>query len=120
MPRLTFPRSHRLLQPGEFRRVFEQSRRAKSDGLIILMRGNDIGHPRLGLAISKKSLPLAVQRNRIKRLTRDVFRHLQHQLGSSDIIVLSRHGLARRSSPDIRHTLETQLLDLASRCDQSS
>ena len=120
MPQYQFPRSHRLLLPQQFRRVFEQPQRAKSVGLMVLARGNDIGHARLGLAISKKSLPLAVQRNRIKRLARDVFRHRQHQLGGIDIVILSRHGLSHRSRPDIRNTLQQLLLDLASRCDQSS
>ena len=119
MSRLLFPRSHRLLRPREFRRVFEQPLRAKSVGLMVLARANQLGHPRLGLAVSKKSLPLAVQRNRIKRLSRDVFRHLQHQLGGIDMVILSRHGLARQDNPQIRLALEKQLLYLASRCDQS-
>jgi len=115
-----FPRSHRLLRPQEFRRVFEQPTRIKANGLMLLARSNQLGHPRLGLAVSKKTLPLAVQRNRIKRLAREVFRHLQHDLGAVDIVILSRHGLLRQDNPQIRHTLERQLPELASRCDQSS
>jgi ribonuclease P protein component len=117
---LQFPRSVRLLRPEDFRLVFERPQRAKSAGLMVLARSNGLPHPRLGLAVSKKSLPLAVQRNRIKRLSRDVFRHLQHQLGGIDIVILSRHELARQDNARIRQALQQHLTTLASRCDKLS
>ena len=120
MAGLSFPRRLRLLRPEQFRLVFERPQRAKSAGLTILAHNNGLPHPRLGLAISKKSLPLAVQRNRIKRLSRDVFRHLQHQLGGIDIVVLSRHGLATQDNSQVRQALEKHLTTLATRCDKLS
>jgi ribonuclease P protein component len=44
---------------------------------------------RLGLAIAKKHHKLAVQRNRLKRITREAFR--TSLLQGFDIIVLSKH-----------------------------
>jgi ribonuclease P protein component len=47
------------------------------------------GHQaRLGLAIAKKLLPRAVDRNRIKRIVRESFR--LHQLQEYDFVVLAR------------------------------
>jgi ribonuclease P protein component len=47
------------------------------------------GHQaRLGLAIAKKQLPRAVDRNRIKRVVRESFRLLQIQ--DHDFVVLAR------------------------------
>jgi len=47
------------------------------------------GHQaRLGLAIAKKQLPRAVDRNRIKRVVRESFRLLQVQ--EHDFVVLAR------------------------------
>lgn len=47
------------------------------------------GHQaRLGLAIAKKQLPRAVDRNRIKRVVRESFRLLQMQ--EHDFVVLAR------------------------------
>lgn len=87
---------------------------------MVLARNNGLSHPRLGLAISKKSLPLAVQRNRIKRLSRETFRHLQQQLGGIDIVVLSRHGLATQDNTRVRQALEKHLITLAAQCDTLS
>jgi len=87
---------------------------------MVLACANGLPHPRLGLAISKKTLPLAVQRNRIKRLSRETFRQLQHQLGGMDIVVLSKHGLASQHNTQVRQALQQHLITLASRCDKLS
>jgi ribonuclease P protein component len=87
-----------------------------------LARTNDLGHPRLGLAMSRKSLPLAVHRNRIKRMAREVLRHRQHDLGGVDFIILTRLGLKlkdwrRQDRERLRQTLDTHLTALASQCE---
>ena len=46
--------------------------------------------PRLGLAISRKSAPRAVDRNRIKRLIRESFRRGQAMRCAADLVVLGR------------------------------
>jgi len=122
VPRYPFPRRLRLLSPEDFRRVFQQARRATSPGLVVLARRNDLGHPRLGLAVSRKSLPLAVQRNRVKRMAREVLRHRQHDLGGVDFIILTRRGLKlkdwrRQDRERLRQTLDTHLTALASQCE---
>lgn len=53
---------------------------------------NGLGHPRLGLVFSKKNVRRAVDRNRLKRLTRESIRLQQHQLPGVDIVVLARRG----------------------------
>ena len=114
-----FPRQLRLLKPDEFRQVFQANQRASSHGLTVLGRANGLSHPRIGLAIAKKGCPLAVQRNRIKRQSREALRGLQRQLGGVDFVVLSRPGLWQRDNRAIRRTLEKHLLELASRCAKS-
>lgn len=59
---------------------------------IVLYSQNTVGHARLGLAISKKTIAKAHERNRIKRLLRETFR--TSQLPPIDIVVLSRNGVA--------------------------
>ncbi|WP_221774916.1 ribonuclease P protein component, partial [Citrobacter braakii] len=61
--------------------------------LLILARENGLDHPRLGLVIGKKSVKLAVQRNRLKRLMRDSFRLNQKMLAGLDIVIVARMGL---------------------------
>lgn len=52
---VTFPRELRLLTPDTFQKVFAQPVRASSPHLTLLAIRNDLTHPRLGLAIPKKS-----------------------------------------------------------------
>lgn len=84
-----------------------------------MARPNDLGHPRLGLVVSRKCSPLAVRRNRIKRVARDTFRHLQGQLGGNDYIVLGRRGIADLDNARLRAVLTERLVKLARKCEPS-
>ncbi len=59
---------------------------------------------RLGLAISKKCAKRAVDRNRIKRVTREWFR--TSDLHGIDVVVTGKHGLAALSSAELRSSLD--------------
>lgn len=61
----------------------------------MLVIPNELEIGRLGMVISKKSLPKAHQRNRIKRLIRESFRLNQNELCGFDIVVLSRRLVAK-------------------------
>lgn len=68
---------------------------------------------RLGLAIARKQLRLAVQRNRIKRVVRDAFRHRRTQLDGLDIVVMARHPAARADNARLRASLLAHFEQLA-------
>lgn len=91
MPRsFTFPKSHRLRTRQEFSAVYEAKVREARGPLVIYARPNALPHPRLGLSTSRKVGP-AVRRNRIRRLLREAFRHLQHDLPQGyDILIVVR------------------------------
>lgn len=103
-----FPRSARLTRPSEFQHVFERGRhrRLNGQGLIVRVRENDIQHARLGLAIAKKALRRAVDRNRVKRLIRENFRTHQAHLPAVDIVVLVKPEIAAMSNSDVSKQLE--------------
>lgn len=93
-----FSRQRRLLNAGDYRRVFDQAEFKVSDQhLLILARPSLHNHSRLGLVIAKKGIKLAVQRNRVKRVVRDSFRTLCTQSNEFstplDLVILSRKGL---------------------------
>ncbi|KRA33673.1 ribonuclease P protein component [Rhodanobacter sp. Root627] len=64
-------------------------------------RDNELGHARLGLAISKRVSKRAVERNRIKRLLRESFRRVRHQLPSVDLMVMAREQAANVPGPQL-------------------
>jgi len=62
-------------------------RALKHRGFSVLFRANLLGVPRLGLIVPKRVFPRAVDRNRMKRLLRELFRAQQARLGSRDILI---------------------------------
>lgn len=88
-----FDKTRRLLKKSEFDHVFQQAEKVVTSDFIVLYRTNTIGHARLGLALSKKIIPKAHDRNRVKRMLRETFR--TQRLPAIDIIVLGRHGVAK-------------------------
>ena len=64
-------------------------------------RTNELGHARLGLAISKRVSKRAVERNRIKRLLRESFRRVRHQLPPIDVMVMAREHAAGLPGPQL-------------------
>ncbi len=53
----------------------------------MLVRPNPFGVPRLGVIVPKRIFPRAVDRNRMKRVLRELFRAQQARLGSRDILI---------------------------------
>ncbi len=105
MKTLGFPKSHRLLKPSDYSKVFDDvALKVPHRNFLILATPNHRGHARIGLIFSKKNLRLAVQRNRIKRQVRETFR-LQQDLPGLDIIVLGRQGLNQLDNTAVRSSL---------------
>lgn len=86
MNRNSLPKRARLLTKKEFIFVFQQPKRIKTTGIFLFSRTNLLKYPRIGLAISKKHIKHAHERNRIKRYMRETFRINQYNLLPSDFI----------------------------------
>lgn len=67
---------------------------------------NAVGFPRIGLAVSKRVSKKAVERNRIKRIVRDSFRHRQPELGAVDFIVVAKVCAAEQPNRVLRTELD--------------
>ncbi|WP_076939740.1 ribonuclease P protein component [Pseudomonas saudimassiliensis] len=91
---LGFGPEHRLLSPAQFKNVFDGATcKASGSNILLLARHNGQEHARLGLVIAKKNVRRAVDRNKIKRIARESFRHHRADLDHLDIVVLARKGL---------------------------
>jgi ribonuclease P protein component len=114
-----FTRSARLLSPAQFKRVFSRACKVGGRYLTVLARANDIGHPRLGLAISRKHVKRAVGRNLIKRQIRESFRLHQAIIGGFDVVVLGKPGVDKLDRREIRALIDACWQELAIRCKKS-
>lgn len=116
-----FPRRVRLTEPDAYQRVFKHTGyRLSNRWITLLATRNQCGYPRLGMALSRKSVHNAVTRNRVKRLMRESFRHWQTRLGAVDIVLLARPGIAGQSGKTLNAALEKLWEQLIERCAGSS
>ena len=72
----------------------------------MLARSNGQGSARLGLAVSKKHLRRAVDRNRVKRIARESFRLIHAQAQGIDFIVLARNSTVRCANSELHSSLQ--------------
>lgn len=87
-----FARTHRITRPAEFRRAFATGCRSAAGPLVLISIPNGLAHARLGLAVSKRHVRLAVDRNRLKRLARETFRAHATEADGRDVVLLIRNG----------------------------
>lgn len=85
----SFSPTYRLRKSTDFAPVYRRSKRFSAGKLTLLCKANNLSYPRLGLSIGRKKVRRAVDRNRIKRLTREVFRHHKKLIGGVDMILIA-------------------------------
>ncbi|HET6804127.1 MAG TPA: ribonuclease P protein component [Frateuria sp.] len=94
MPAAGLPREARVRRAGDFAALRQASGRLGGRCFSARWRPNGLDHARLGLAVSKRVSKRAVERNRIKRLVRESFRRVRHQLPPIDLVVMAREATA--------------------------
>ncbi|MBN7797169.1 ribonuclease P protein component [Parahaliea mediterranea] len=111
-----FGKARRLLNASDYSRVFDCAEaRASHKHVLLLARRNDKPGHRLGLVVAKKNVRQAVQRNRVKRLTREVFRQVPQQGPFLDVVVLARRGIDQLDNAQLSSMLREQWRKLAQR-----
>ncbi|NOQ34685.1 MAG: ribonuclease P protein component [Methylococcaceae bacterium] len=115
----SFPDSLRLKTPTDFQQVFARPVKSTDRYFTLLAIKNELEHPRLGLAIAKKNIKRAVDRNKVKRVSRESFRLQQHNLITLDIVVLARRDAANASTAVLAKSLAKHWLKLEKQCASS-
>ena len=89
-PSATLPRACRLLERSGYEAALASRPVAVRRHFSVFVQANALKRSRIGVIVSKKVAPRAVDRNRIKRLVRETFRHDRWRLGNNDLVVLAR------------------------------
>lgn len=82
-----FSRRQRLLKAAEYEAVFNHRCAVRTAYFQVLAKPNELGQARLGMIVSKRLLPNAVDRNRVRRRIREAFRLAAANLPGLDLVV---------------------------------
>jgi ribonuclease P protein component len=114
--RYKFRQQNRLKSPKEFQSVFDHNQiRVGSPSILILAKPNQLEISRLGLVIRKKFVRFAHDRNRVKRIVRESFRHSQSSFPGLDCVVLTRPGAGDMANKELRNLLDEMFTTLANK-----
>lgn len=116
IPPRGLPKSYRLLRGNEFQAVLRQRCSLRDALFAVYATPNDLGHARLGVAVSRKVSTRAVSRNRIKRQVREMFRQQQQLLSGLDVVVVAQPQAAARENPELRAALERHWQGITRKC----
>lgn len=100
----SFPKRYRIRKRKEFQKIYAEGKRVSGKYLIIHFIPNELGHPRLGITVTKKC-GKSVARNRWKRLIREAFRLNKHRIPSWDIVVTVKRGYKPPKLKDVEEDL---------------
>lgn len=82
---------------------------------MVFARPNGLPHARIGIIAGKRVAARAVDRNRVKRLVREVFRAMRHRLRGLDVVVQLRRWPPSGPATSARVDLVRLLEELAAR-----
>lgn len=103
---LRFQRYKRLSEANAYKRVFNANKRSVDNTFLILSHANNgFQYSRLGLAVSKKHLKNASDRNTIKRIIRESFREDAGHLQSYDFVVILKRRPPQINKKVLRESL---------------
>jgi ribonuclease P protein component len=101
-----FPRAHRLLRRADFLRVQQQGKRVHMAHFVMLVMSARDSGTRLGVTVGRR-VGGAVQRNRVKRVVREVFRRNRGLFPCDcDVVLVARPGADRLDYASVLGELE--------------
>jgi ribonuclease P protein component len=99
LKKYTLPKKKRLADNDQFKAILSDGYSARDGLLVLYMKKNDCGYPRLGVSVGKVH-GNAVVRNRLKRLLREIFRQSQYQIPEGfDYLLLISNKKGKENQP---------------------
>ena len=106
----------RIRKASEFKALKHAGIRIRNRHFIFNAKKNQLNHPRIGIIISKRSIPKAVRRNQVRRLIKEWFRINQHHLPLMDIVVIVAQASREQQAKVLQECLENLSQKLTKHC----
>jgi ribonuclease P protein component len=110
-----FSRRHRFSARGSFGAALRSSRKLRGESIVLNIAPAPGVASRLGIALTRRLVPLATQRNRFRRLVRDVFRRHEVKDRGLDCVVALRRPFAGLETASLRAELRELFDQLTTR-----
>ncbi|MDQ2993810.1 MAG: ribonuclease P protein component [Pseudomonadota bacterium] len=120
MSNTTFPKRVRIRTQHEFKAVFQNHNRLSEHYFSVVTSPNTVEFARLGLSIAKRHIKRSVDRNLIKRVLREAFRHEQENLAGLDIVVMVKYPIPDLNKAEMNVWFKRLLLKIEQQLKRSS
>jgi len=104
---MRLPRERRIRASADFQRLRSQGSRLDCGPFLLNIGPAEVGAEvepaRFAVVVAKKAIPLAVNRNRAKRLARELFQTDPEALPAGwEVVLIARPSLLRKPLKDLR------------------
>lgn len=106
MVKFSLPKQAKLTKTDDFSSVFNLRNRIATPYLVMRFKPNTFNRPRLGLIVAKKTAKLAVKRNYMRRVIRELFRLSQHDLPAIDLVIQAQKPFEKTEFSAIKREFE--------------
>jgi len=101
-----FPKGIRVKKETEFKKIIQQGRRKRGEYLIVFRLPRQEGGQKFGIKIAR-GIKKAVERNRIKRVIREVLRKNKDRFGRDEaVVVMCRSTMEGKDVRKLKEELE--------------
>jgi ribonuclease P protein component len=97
-----YSRRHRFSASGSFGPVLRSGRKVRGEAIVVHATQGRPGASRLGVALTRRLVPSAVDRNLTKRILREVFRRHALKHAGLDCVITLRQSFHAGSAAAIR------------------
>jgi ribonuclease P protein component len=119
LAKFRFAKQAKIVKTDDFSSVFNLRKRIANKYLVMRYRINDKNTARLGLIVSKKTAKLAVQRNYMRRIMRELFRLNQHNLPAMDLVIQIQKFFGRAEFLEVKKEFEYLMQKIRSKSIES-
>lgn len=102
----TLSRNKRIHFQKDFNKIFKEGKKIKSSDFQILILKNSLDYSRIAVKINKK-VGKAYQRNKIKRILKEIFRNNQDKIQGLDIMIIPYRSILDKTYKEVEEEFLT-------------